>query len=191
MDYALSLVNDGILSVDDEGRIWRQAIKGAKGIKPIEPRRAEHLSKRGYLDVVLAIPGSNRTTKIKAHRLVYEVKVGPIPEDRQINHKDLNKANNWLDNLEVVTQAQNIQHSYANGRTKPFALVRAGLPPRKDAPRRWPAQIWQGRSLITPEQRAEAVRLRTEGMLLKDIAARLGISITHAHRITSGGLHVQ
>ena len=45
------------------------------------------------------------------HRLVYESFVGPIPEDMVINHKDGNKRNNRIDNLELATEAENQLHA--------------------------------------------------------------------------------
>lgn len=46
------------------------------------------------------------------HRLVYETFVGEIPEGLEINHKDGNRANNALDNLECLTHRANIKHSF-------------------------------------------------------------------------------
>ena len=46
------------------------------------------------------------------HRLVYETFVGPIPEGLEINHKDGNKLNNTVANLEATTHQKNIEHSY-------------------------------------------------------------------------------
>lgn len=45
------------------------------------------------------------------HSLVMLAFVGPRPEDYDINHKDGNKANNRLENLEYVTKSQNKRHS--------------------------------------------------------------------------------
>lgn len=45
------------------------------------------------------------------HRLVWEAFNGPIPGRLEINHKDLDRANNRLDNLELVTHQQNVQHA--------------------------------------------------------------------------------
>jgi hypothetical protein len=47
------------------------------------------------------------------HRLVLLAFVGP--DDRVVNHKDANGFNNKLENLEYVTQAQNVQHAHDNG----------------------------------------------------------------------------
>lgn len=44
------------------------------------------------------------------HRLVYETFKGEIPEGLFINHIDSNKLNNHIDNLELVSSKENIQH---------------------------------------------------------------------------------
>jgi len=45
------------------------------------------------------------------HRMVWEAFNGRIKDRLEINHKDLDRANNRLDNLEVVTHQQNIKHA--------------------------------------------------------------------------------
>jgi hypothetical protein len=49
------------------------------------------------------------------HRLVWEQFNGPIPEGMVINHIDGNKKNNDLNNLELVTHAENIRHAFESG----------------------------------------------------------------------------
>lgn len=62
----------------------------------------------GYLQVCLSIKGSRKHYFI--HRLVYETFYGKIPEGLVINHIDEDKTNNYLDNLEAITQKENINY---------------------------------------------------------------------------------
>jgi len=45
------------------------------------------------------------------HRLVWEAFNGQIPGRLEINHKNLDRADNRLENLELVSHQQNIQHA--------------------------------------------------------------------------------
>lgn len=44
---------------------------------------------------------------VMAHRIIWELHYGPIPDGMQIDHKDTNKLNNKLDNLRLATRANN------------------------------------------------------------------------------------
>lgn len=52
----------------------------------------------------------------RAHTLIWEVVHGPVPKGMTINHKDFNRSNNVVSNLECVTQRENVLHSRRAGR---------------------------------------------------------------------------
>ena len=60
----------------------------------------------GYLFVNLHYNGNVK--KCFIHRLVYEAFNGKIPEGLVVNHIDENKENNRLDNLNLMSQKENI-----------------------------------------------------------------------------------
>lgn len=49
------------------------------------------------------------------HRLIAEREFGPIPSKMVVNHKNGDRSDNRLENLEVVTQSQNCQHAWDTG----------------------------------------------------------------------------
>jgi hypothetical protein len=102
----------------------------------------------GYLMVVL-FEGKPYTNYI--HRLVYIAFKGAIPEGYEINHRDGDKTNNSLGNLEIVTHYENIKHAQ-----------RLGL-----------------RAAVSPYEVNTIHRLRfVDGLKWKDIAAYLGKAIS-------------
>lgn len=91
-------------SVSDDGKV-RNDRRG----KP------KALNKRpdGYLGVDLY--GNGHRTTAKVHRLVGDAFL-PNPDGLpQINHKDGNKYNNSVDNLEWVSAEDNMKHAVKNG----------------------------------------------------------------------------
>lgn len=68
----------------------------------------------GYYIVQLYL--NNVAKSLHLHRLVWITFYGPIPEGLQINHKDENKSNNSLANLELVTPSQNTNYGTRNKR---------------------------------------------------------------------------
>jgi hypothetical protein len=75
---------------------------------------------RGYLILHLY---KNKCCICKSiHTLVAE-SFGEIPEGLQVNHKDGNKKNNAIENLELVTPSQNIIHAYDHGMIKKRCCV--------------------------------------------------------------------
>lgn len=68
------------------------------------------MSEKGYHQVILRNSPHNRTIKI--HQLVALTFV-PNPDSKPfVNHKDGNKLNNCVENLEWVTHSENMLHCY-------------------------------------------------------------------------------
>ena len=64
----------------------------------------------GYLGIKLRSGGKARGTTV--HAILLEAHVGPRPSRRHVaNHKNGNKQDNRLDNLEWVTNSENILHA--------------------------------------------------------------------------------
>ena len=61
----------------------------------------------------------NPPRQIYAHRLIAHVFLGTCPPDMEVNHKDGNKENNHIENLEYCTHKSNIQHSIDTGLANP------------------------------------------------------------------------
>lgn len=168
MDYALSLVREGRLSIDNEGHIWRHH----NGKHSTPPYRAENTANKGYLRVTLGMPKTRKTVSVMAHRIVWEWFMGPIPDGLQINHINLNKQDNRLSNLEVVTQAANMQHSIAHGRTPSWALAR-----------QQPDATYRGRRLLTDADYIQIGQMRRAGILVQDVAKHFNCSTRYVYQV--------
>ncbi|MBW8381598.1 MAG: NUMOD4 motif-containing HNH endonuclease [Youngiibacter sp.] len=107
--------------------IWKE-IPGYEGLYLISSR-GEILSLRsgkfrkctrsgnGYRKISLS-SHDHKKRQFLVHRLVAETFIGKSSDLRkQINHKNLDKTDNRLENLEWVTPQENMNHAYANGRT--------------------------------------------------------------------------
>lgn len=83
----------------------------------------------GYMQVNIKFDDGRRISKT-VHRLVYEAFNGPIPKGLVINHKDEDKTNNSLRNLEAMTHAENSR--YGNRTKKIMESKKNGTGLRKE-----------------------------------------------------------
>lgn len=83
------------------------------------------ISKTGYCNVKFRLFG--KAYCFNVHRIIAMTFI-PNPHDlKEVNHKDGNKKNNTVENLEWVSSSGNKRHAYRNG----LMRSRAGVPNKK------------------------------------------------------------
>jgi hypothetical protein len=138
-------------------------IKG--GILSIKP------NSRGYPRVSLCINGTPHWRSV--HSVVAETflqkppKTGGGKEDYGVNHKDGNKTNNHISNLEYITNKENVIHARENN-----LLCVVGEK--------------NGRAKVTDNDIQKIRNLYKEGMKQTEIAKIFGIHQTNISRIIRG-----
>jgi len=99
----------GKYEVSDDGKV-RSAINGRfKGSKPGRILN-QVLDNKGYLRVNLYFNAKGRPTRV--HGIVAEAFLGERPEGMTVNHIDGNKTNNHVENLEYVSNKENVRHAH-------------------------------------------------------------------------------
>lgn len=84
------------------------------------------LMRNGYY--LTAAQYDGRVYYFMEHRVIWVWHNGPIPKGLVVNHKDYNRWNNAIDNLELLTQKENTEYSRCNYRpTQGENSVRAEL----------------------------------------------------------------
>lgn len=112
--------------ITNDGRVFIANYKNTGRPKEMKARIIA-----GYYALGLEKPESNskqrRQKMHKIHRLLAEHFI-PNPENKPcVNHKDGNKLNNTLENLEWCTVAENVRHAYANKLERNFWSKELGI----------------------------------------------------------------
>ena len=130
---------EGLYGITSCGKVWSYKYK--KFLKP-------KCEKNGYLRVQLCKNGEVKTYSL--HRLVAQAYL-PNPENLpQVNHKDENKANNCLQNLEWCDQKYNHNYGTINERisnSKKIPILQYTLD--GEFVREWPSATDVGREAQT------------------------------------------
>jgi hypothetical protein len=110
--------------------------------------------KNGYLSIKLYKDG--KQFNVLLHRIV-AIAFIPNPDNKKtVNHKDSNRSNNSIENLEWLSQSENVIHGYTNG-----------LHSTKG--------VKNGNSKLTPEK---VLAIREDKRSYPDIAVDYGIAPT-------------
>ena len=110
---------EGYYEVSNMGRVRSRSreVVNAKG-KPCPPFfmegrvLAQAVNQDGYLKVGLSVRGKLSTHSV--HTLVAKAFLGIRPEGLQVNHKDEDRTNNCVSNLEWVTCKENCNYGSRN-----------------------------------------------------------------------------
>ena len=106
------------ISAIKSGKTWAGDVK----FRTVQPRP----DRQQYMIVDLCVDGV--FIKKRVHRLVWEAFNGPIEGRLEVNHKNLKRDDNRLENLELLTHRENVNHAHAK-----YAAERAHLPKGKRA----------------------------------------------------------
>lgn len=116
-EAAYKYVDNENYYITKTGVLYSIYVKGAHGKTDINKIRrvAYGQDKNGYYRVVLSDNGDRQYIKI--HQIVTNQFIGRCSGDMVINHKDGNKHNNSVENLEIITATENIKHAWDTGLT--------------------------------------------------------------------------
>ena len=94
--------NDGRIRNANTQRVYKTCVK-----------------KNGYVQICVSLGSRTKKKVFKLHRAIAETFI-PNPEKKpEVNHKDGNKNNNQVINLEWATCAENMRHAYTSGLLHP------------------------------------------------------------------------
>lgn len=103
---------EGLYEVSNDGRVRSLDRKDRMGRDRIGRELAQGNINTGYRKVDLKHNGKKSSKTV--HRIVCDAFLGTAP-DMWVNHKDGDKNNNHLSNLEWVTPSDNHRHAYSTG----------------------------------------------------------------------------
>lgn len=110
---------EGRYAVTRDGRVWSYPNCSRRAGRWLAPT----VGKYGYAYVTVCFYGKPTTKKI--HRLVAETFI-PKNGKPHVNHKNGNKLDNSVENLEWVTPKENKQHAWRTGLTRHTESQRRG-----------------------------------------------------------------
>ena len=157
--------------VTEDGRVFCMRFHNGECWGLLKPYLDPHARCGGYYRV--NINGRGRDV----HRLVAEAFLGQPKPGFEVNHKDGNKLNNHVSNLEWVTHLENVQHAYRTGLITGAQIVLNARHPHPT------------RRTISSEQAAEIKELIWDGLPKGLIAEMLSVNPVVVDWIRRGGTY--
>lgn len=119
IDFFKHLIRLGYLSIDEQGNVWRELKRNGKGGYTKTHTLLNKCRKGGYIYIKFSThfrkEGEKKykviTQNVMAHKLVYEIKKGPITEGFTVNHENGIHDDNRPENLNLLTGKGQIEHA--------------------------------------------------------------------------------
>jgi hypothetical protein len=116
-DYLIDdFINDPLYKINRDGTIQTKLTLNGQGIskewRDMGYQKADGYVRLRYKDDFLFV-----------HRIIYRKFKGPIKEGYTIDHKDLDRSNNSVDNLIAVTQADNNKNKSKTYKKKKASII--------------------------------------------------------------------
>jgi hypothetical protein len=125
------------------------------------------IARTGYEQVPLSLGQRGRYRHALVHRLVLETFQGPAPEGWTCNHKNGNRSDNRLSNLEWMSRVENERHARTVLGKKLYGHYHPG-------------------SKLTPNDVVEIRALKASGSTYNELSKRFGVGISQLARIVKG-----
>lgn len=98
---------EGLYEVSNLGNV--RSLSNRWGTRKKERKVKQQLTAKNYKRISLS--KNNKKKSYLVHCLVYTAFYGEIPLNYEVNHKDYNRTNNNLNNLELLTHEDNVRYS--------------------------------------------------------------------------------
>lgn len=155
---------EGRYEVSDKGRV-RSRTRNPDKPQIMSPWK----SNNGYMNVGIRYSKGARFKARTIHRLVLLAFVGPCPDGMACNHKNGDKADNRVENLEWATPSENMLHCF-----------------RKLHPECFATGIDHYNGKLSDAHVAKIRALASEGMRQREIADMFNITQSYVSHIVSG-----
>ncbi len=138
------------------------------------------LGSAGYPKTRLVVCGITQRD-FHVHELVALLFIGPRPVGKVVNHIDADRQNNHVENLEYVSQGENIRHARSMGR-----LATGQRHGRHTMPENSARGERTNTAVLTVDDVLEIRKRRASGLFMNEIAAQFGVCTSSVFNIISG-----